>query len=82
MTFKSSSFEQLCYMLSYGVFAQQVNAGEEDWTYDDEVWGLQLDEVALASIDDTVFPYSVLIFPATCEKTDNGMFYSMVDGAD
>ena len=73
---------QLWNMLSDGVFVQQVNAGAPNWTYDDTVWGLYLKNFAELAADDAAPEYTVLIFPATCEKTDNGMFYSMVDGAN
>ena len=73
---------QLWNMLSDGVFVQQVNAGAPNWTYDDTVWGLYLKNFAELAADDAAPEYTVLIFLATCEKTDNGMFYSMVDGAN
>lgn len=73
--------EQLCCMLSDGVFVQQVNEGKANWTYDDTVWGLYLRFFAELTVDDTAAEYSVLIYPATCKKTDGGLSYSMVDGA-
>ena len=68
--------------LSEGAFVRQVNGGKANWTYDDTVWGLYLKNFAELAADDAAAEYTVLIFPATCEKTDNGMFYSMVDGAN
>ena len=70
--------QQLWNMLCEGAFVQQVNAGEEGWTYDDTVWGLLLTEgVALASTDDAAPEYTVLILPATCEETENGLYYDL-----
>ena len=74
--------QQLRAMFCEGAFVQQVNAGEDGWTYDDTVWGLvwQDDIVALASADDATTEYSVNIFPAKYEKSENGIFYSINEG--
>ena len=68
--------EQLCCMLSDGVFVQQVNEGKANWTYDDKVWGLLMTQnpVAYAMSGDASVPgYTVLIYPTTCEKGDDGV---------
>ena len=70
--------EQLCCMLSDGVFVQQVNEGKANWTYDDTVWGLWLfDGAAYASTDDAAPGYTVYIMPTVCEKGDDGVYYSI-----
>ncbi len=67
MTFKGT-FQQLQNMLGAGVFVQQVNAGEPNWTYDDKVWGLILwsDIEAYEIDDDTTGEYTVLVVPTVC----------------
>ena len=69
-------------MLCEGAFVQQVNAGEEGWTYDDTVWGLLLDGGVALSTDDAAPEYTVVILPATCEETDNGVYYDLDWEAD
>ncbi len=52
----------------YGVFVQQANEGMTNWTYDEKVWCL-----FLANVDhDSEY---VVIFPASCEESDNGKRY-------
>ena len=71
---------QLWYMLSKGAFVQQVDAGEEGWTYDDTVWGLSLEEkeiVPLASTDDAAPAYSVQVYTTKVEDSDNGPYYQI-----
>lgn len=68
---------QLWYMLSEGAFVQQVNAGEENWTYDDTVYGLLLTQIAAYSTDDAALPYTVLILPAISVETDEGVYYDL-----
>ncbi len=81
MTF-TGSLEDLDDMLGEGAFVRQVDAGKANWTYDDTVWGLFLRNVAELA-DDAAPENTVFIFPATCEKTDDGgLSYSMVDGAN
>ena len=75
LTFTGPS-EQLWAMLSEGAFVQQVNGGEENWTYDDTVYGLVMSQVAY-STDDAVSGYTVLILPAICEETDDGVRYDI-----
>ena len=73
---------QLWYMLSEGAFVQQVDAGEEGWTYDDTVWGLSLEEkeiVPLASTDDAAPTYSVQVYTTIVEDSDNGPYYQIND---
>ena len=67
---------QLWYMLSEGAFVQQVNVGEECWTYDDTVYGLLISEIAAYSTADSA-DYIVLVLPAVCEETDDGMYYDL-----
>ena len=64
-------------MLSEGAFVKQVNAGEENWTYDDTVYGLLLTQIAAYSADDAVSPYTVLILPAISVETDEGVYYDL-----
>ncbi len=68
--------DQLWNMLCEGAFVQQVNAGEEGWTYDDTVWGLLLSQFVASSTADSV-EYTVHILPATCEETDDGVYYDL-----
>ncbi|MGM9603084.1 MAG: InlB B-repeat-containing protein [Faecousia sp.] len=71
-------YGQLRNMLCEGAFVQQVNGGADGWAYDDTVWGLLLTEIAAyASADDAAQEYTVLILPATCEETENGMYYEL-----
>ena len=74
--------DQLWNMLCEGAFVQQVNAGEEGWTYDDTVWGLLLDGGVALSTDDAAPEYTVVILPATCDETDNGVYYDLDWEAD
>ena len=73
--------ETLWYMLSEGAFVQQINAGEDGWTYDDTVWGLLLDEkeeIALLSLEEELEDepeYILNIYPTICEETDDGTAY-------
>ncbi|MGM9592305.1 MAG: hypothetical protein ACI3VK_06290 [Oscillospiraceae bacterium] len=69
--------QQLWNMLCEGAFVQQVNAGEEGWTYDDTVWGLLLSEIAAYSTADSAYDFTVLVFPAICEETENGVYYDL-----
>ena len=80
MTFTGPS-QQLWNMLCEGAFVKQVDGGEEGWTYDDTVWGLCLSQIATYSTADSA-DYIVLILPATCEKTENGMYYDLEWEAD
>lgn len=70
-------YTQLWYMLSEGAFVKQVNDGKADWSYDDTAWALLLREnPSLASFnEDTASAYSLLVFAATCETTENGPHY-------
>ena len=68
---------QLWYMLSEGAFVQQVNGGEENWTYDDTVYGLLLTQIAAYATDDAASPYTVLILPAISVETDDGVRYDI-----
>ena len=68
--------ETLWYMLSEGAFVQQVNAGEEGWSYDDTVWGLLLPQIAAYSTADSA-DYTVLVLPTVCEETDDGVHYDI-----
>ena len=68
---------QLWYMLSEGAFVQQVNGGEENWTYDDTVYGLLLTQGAAYATDDAASPYTVLILPAISVETDDGVRYDI-----
>ena len=79
MTF-TGPFGQLKKMLCEGAFVQQVDAGEEGWTYDDTVWGLCLEEniIALLSLED-VPEYILNIYPTICEETDDGTAYYHLD---
>ena len=69
--------QQLWYMLSEGAFVQQVNGGEENWTYDDTVYGLLLTQGAADATDDAASPYTVLILPAISVDTDEGVYYDI-----
>lgn len=80
MTFIGPS-QQIRMMLDRGVYVQQVDAGEEGWTYDQTVFFLRNAPVAYAAnddvaTDDAVADFGVLIFPAICEETDDGMYYA------
>ena len=79
MTF-TGPFGQLKKMLCEGAFVQQVDAGEEGWTYDDTVWGLCLEEniIALLSLEDEP-EYILNIYPTICEETDDGTAYYYLD---
>ena len=66
---------QLWHMLSEGAFVQQVDGGEEGWTYDDTVWGLLLPQAAYSTADEAEF--AVLVLPALCEETDDGVRYDI-----
>ena len=79
MTFKGP-FQQLQNMLGAGVFVQQVNAGEPNWTYDDTVWGVRLyskEEIAARSVSSV--PYSLLVYP-TYIKNDGS--FALVPNAE
>lgn len=62
------------------LFVKQVDEGKENWTYDDTVWGL-VSLVELSGDDDLENVFDVHILPTICEKTENGMFYQIEDGA-
>ena len=68
--------ETLWYMLSEGAFVQQVDGGEDGWTYDDTVWGLLLTQAADDSTADAA-EFAVLVVPALCEETDDGVRYDI-----
>lgn len=83
MTFTGPS-QQIRKMLGRGVFVQQVDGKKDGWTYDQTVFFLLLKDsvVAYAATDDAVTDdivtdYTVLIFPAICEETDDGIYYYM-----
>ncbi|MDD6467928.1 MAG: InlB B-repeat-containing protein [Erysipelotrichaceae bacterium] len=67
--------EQLWDMLCEGAFVQQVNGGEDGWTYDDTVWGLLIESAALA--EDFEPECGVLILPTIYEETDDGRYYDL-----
>ena len=67
--------QQLWYMLSEGAFVQQVDGGEDGWTYDDTVWGLLLTQATYSTADAAEF--AVLVLPALCEETDDGVRYDI-----
>ena len=67
--------QQLWHMLSEGAFVQQVDGGEEGWTYDDTVWGLLLTQATYSTADAAEF--AVLVLPALCEETDDGVRYDI-----
>lgn len=68
--------QQIWNMLCEGAFVQQINGGEDGWTYDDTVWGLLLSEIAGYSNADSV-DYTVLILPVVSKKTDDGVRYDI-----
>ena len=72
MTF-TGTYNQLMAMLSSGVFVKQVNAGEENWTYDDTVWGVVMKGFAELSAD--TLEYSISIFSTGFEETEDGKYY-------
>ncbi|MGN1181669.1 MAG: hypothetical protein ACI4SR_01590, partial [Faecalibacillus sp.] len=74
MTF-IGTYEQLMAMLADGVFVKQVNAGEENWTYDDTVWGLKLDMGEIAELSTDMPDYSLSIYSTTFEEKENGKIY-------
>ena len=74
MTF-IGTYEQLMDMLSEGAFVKQVNAGEENWTYDDTVWGLELDMGEIAELSTDMPDYSISIYSTTFEEKENGKIY-------
>ena len=55
---------------------QQVNGGEEGWTYDDTVYGLLISEIAAYSTADSA-DYIVLILPTISMETDDGVRYDI-----
>ena len=61
--------------LSEGAFVQQVDGGEDGWTYDDTVWGLLLTQATYSTADAAEF--AVLVLPALCEETDDGVRYDI-----
>ena len=67
--------QQLWHMLSEGAFVQQVDGGEDGWTYDDTVWGLLLTQATYSTADAAEF--AVLVLPALCEETDDGVRYDI-----
>ena len=69
-------------LLCEGAIVQQVDGGEEGWTYDDTVWGLLWWDVAELAVDDAAAENTVLILPATCEEDDDGMYYDLEWDAD
>ena len=75
--------QQLWHMLSEGAFVQQVDGGEDDWTYDDTVWGLLLDAnpVAYAVSDDAAAAeYTVYVVPTTVDEFGNyGIDWEAID---
>ena len=54
---------------------QQVDGGEDGWTYDDTVWGLLLTQATYSTADAAEF--AVLVLPALCEETDDGVRYDI-----
>lgn len=73
MTFTGAE-KDLWLMLSEGAFVQQVNGGEEGWTYDDTVWGLIMQqghaEYAMSdNMADT--GYTVIVVPAVRDDAGN-----------
>ena len=80
MTLTGSSSQQVLDIFANGgVFVQQVNAGEPNWTYDDTVWGLYLRNIAELAADDAAAGYSVLIFPTGFEEDGDGGRYYYLD---
>ena len=75
--------QQLWHMLSEGAFVQQVDGGEDGWTYDDTVWGLLLDAnpVAYAVSDDAAAAeYTVYVVPTTVDEFGNyGIDWEAID---
>ena len=67
--------QQLWHMLSEGAFVQQVDGGEDGWTYDDTVWGLLLTQATYSTADAAEF--AVLVLPALSEETDDGVRYDI-----
>ena len=55
-----------------GIFVQQVNAGEANWTYDDTVWCLLPSAVAMSSTDDAAPGNTISIYPTGFEESDDG----------
>ena len=70
MTF-TGSLEDLDDMLGEGAFVRQVDAGKANWTYDDTVWGLTLDNNPES--ETFLSLQSLQIYPVT---VSNGKYYS------
>ena len=73
MTFTGAE-KDLWLMLSEGAFVQQVNGGEEGWTYDDTVWGLIMQQgpAEYAMSDDMADTgYTVIVVPAVRDDAGN-----------
>ena len=73
---------QVRHLLCEGAFVQQVNAGEENWTYDDTVYGLLWWDAAELATDDTAEEITVLILPVICEEGEDGVYYDLEWNAD
>ena len=75
-------FEQVRVLLSEGALVRQVNDGKANWTYDDTVWGLILedDTIAELSLEDEYVPeYTLKIYPTEAEEGENGEKYYYLD---
>lgn len=73
----SGPAEQVRNFVCEGFFVREVNDNLSGWTYSDAVWHVKPED-----------PHGeenvrlMRIYPAKMEKTENGEFYSKVDGAD
>ena len=76
----TGTLDEIMSLFDGKLFVKQVDEGKENWTYDDTVWGL-VSLVELSVDDDLENVFDVHILPTICEKTENGMFYQIEDGA-
>ena len=68
---------QLWNLLCEGAFVQQVDEGKTThWNYDHIAWGLLLWEIPVYSNADSA-EFAVIILPAFCEQTDDGVSYDL-----
>lgn len=77
----TGSIDDLRACFAEGMYFRQKNEGLENWSYDDTVWALWLEEegVSLLSDNADAFSYTMRIYPTAYEEIGDGERYYYTD---
>lgn len=78
ITIANDDFEKVLYLLGNGIVVRQKIETETGWTYDETIWGVQLDNTEVNSLDDET--PTMEGYPLICLKINSD--YEIIDGEE